>query len=72
MLGVQRGGVARLSPACRRVLCCSERQLPEETSRDAKRSFSPQRSAQTMAQGESAVQRRKVSPQSQLCPCSHP
>lgn len=36
VLGVQLGGVERLNPACRRVLCCSARQLPEETSRDPK------------------------------------
>lgn len=34
MLGVQLGGVEMLNPACRRVLCCSARQLPKETSRD--------------------------------------
>lgn len=56
---MQLGGVARFNPACRRVLYCSAWQLPEETSRIPKRSFSAQRSAQRMAGAESAVQRQK-------------
>lgn len=51
---MQLGGVVRLNPACR-----STQQLPEETFRDPKRSFSPQRSAPSTAGAESSAQRWK-------------